>query len=60
MIIPLVSLIPIQKELEYLRDNIDKKDFDFIFKQYPNENKNLTEAFYLELASESNSYSTLT
>lgn len=60
LIIPLVPLIPIQKELEYIRLSLSSKDFDTIFSSYPDDEKYLTEIFYMQLRKESNRNSAIT
>lgn len=60
IIIPIIGMIPIQKELKLIQSKIETKDLDTIFSSYSDDEKYLTEMFYSELASESNRYWSVT
>lgn len=60
ILIPLTPYIPIKKELEYIKNQFKSHDFDTIFKSYSDDEKYLTEMFYVQLAKESNWYSKMT
>ena len=52
-ILPIIPLIPIKEELEYIRDRIWSQYLDVIFSEYPEEEKCFTELFYVQLWKES-------
>ncbi len=55
-IIELTDIIPIKEELKIISEWLSQwKTFDSIFKSYPENERYLTEMFYLQLAQESNS-----
>ena len=60
VVVPLVPLIPMKKELEYLWTKVGSYDFDTIFKSYSEDERYFTEMFYLQLAKESNSSAKIT
>lgn len=58
-IIELTNMIPIKEELKIISDWLAQwKTFDSIFRSYPEDERYLTEMFYLQLAQESNSNGT--
>ena len=54
-IMPMVWLIPIKQELEFIWQNVWSYDYETIFSNYPENEKYFTEMFYNQLAKESNS-----